>query len=213
MLTLYDYLPSQNAWKIRQILRHTGIAYRTELVSIFAGEGQSAAYLEINPWGAVPAVRFAGGRVLSESNAILWHLARGTAYLPDDPFDQSKVMQWLSFEADYVQTSIGSLRYWNLTGKLARRDASLIASKRSVAARALDILDRAFAARPFIAGHRYTIADIALFAYAHKAEEAGLTLDGLANFRAWVERVRGQDGFLSEMHPYAIDPLASAELP
>lgn len=74
MLTLYDYLPSQNAWKVRQILRHIDMTHRTEIISIFEGQGQDAAFLGINPWGAVPAIELDDGRVLSESNAILWFL-------------------------------------------------------------------------------------------------------------------------------------------
>src|SRR5258705_5476928 len=111
MLTLYDYLPSQNGYKIRLLLAQLGRPYRTEIVSIFEGEGQRPDYLAVNPWGAVPAIRLDDGRVLAESNAILFHLARDTVYLPGDAFLQAKTLQWMSFEADYVQMRMGSLRY------------------------------------------------------------------------------------------------------
>lgn len=71
MITLFDYLPSQNGWKVRQLLHHLETPYRTEIVQIFDGEGQTSDYLAVNPWGAVPAIRLEDGRVLSESNAIL----------------------------------------------------------------------------------------------------------------------------------------------
>src|SRR5262245_46702924 len=86
VLTLFDYLPSQNAWKVRQLLHHLGTPYRTELISIFEGEGQRPDYLAINPTGAVPAIRLDDGRVLAESNAILMFLAEDTPYLPKDRF-------------------------------------------------------------------------------------------------------------------------------
>ena len=70
MITLYDYLPSQNAWKVRLLLNHLGRPYETRLVSIFEGEGQTSAYRQINPTGAVPAIRLEDGRTLAESNAI-----------------------------------------------------------------------------------------------------------------------------------------------
>ena len=213
MLTLYDYLPSQNAWKVRQILRHLSIPHQTELVSIFEGEGQSASFLAINPWGAVPAIRLDDGRVLSESNAILFFLASGTDLLPTDAYRQAKVVQWLSFEADYVQTSAGSLRYWTLTEKLKAKPSDVVAAKRATAARALRILDKELTTRPFIAGDDYTIADISLFAYAHCAPEGGVSTAELSHFQAWLERVRARPGFLSEMFPYSIDPHAVAELP
>src|ERR1043165_2509443 len=98
MLTLYDYLPSQNAYKVRLLLSHLGLPYRTEMVSIFEGAGQDPAYLAVNPTGAVPALRLDDGRVLAESNAILTYLAAGTQYLPAEAFAAAKVQQWMSFE-------------------------------------------------------------------------------------------------------------------
>lgn len=213
MITLFDYLPSQNAWKVRQLLQHLAIPYDTKIVSIFEGRGQEQEFRAVNPWGAVPAIRLDDGRVLSESNAILWLLSDATPYRAGDAFAQAKIFQWLSFEADYVQTSVGSLRYWTLTGKLAARPEELVASKRATAARALDILNAELATRSFIAGETYSIADISLFAYAHLAADANIATGHLPAFEAWVTRVRTQDGFLAEMHPYSIDPHASAELP
>lgn len=213
MLTLYDYLPSRNAWKVRQLLAHLHLPYRTEPVSIFEGAGRDPAYLAVNPWGAVPAIRLEDGRVLSESNAILCYLGTGSPYVPADRFAAAKVLQWMSFEADYVQTSIGSLRYWTLTGKREARPAALVAGKRATAERALEILDSEMRARAFIAGDHYTVADIALFAYAPLAADAGIAIAHLPGFTGWVERVRAQPGHLGEVHPYSIDPHATAELP
>lgn len=213
MITLYDYLPSQNAWKVRQLLHHLQTPYRTEIVSIFEGRGQDPDYLAVNPWGAVPAIRLDDGRVLSESNAILWYLSGDTAWRPNDPFLAAKVFQWLSFEADYVQASIGSLQYWALTGKLAARHPSVVDGKRVLAERALGVLDRQLSEHPFIAGADYSIADISIFAYAHRAETAGLSTAGFANFKAWMDRIRSAPGFLAEMYFYDIDPHATAELP
>lgn len=212
MMTLFDYLPSQNAYKVRLLLSHLGRPYRTELVSIFEGEGQSAEYLAVNPTGAVPALRLEDGRVLAESNAILTYLASGTQYLPEDAFAAAKVQQWMSFEQDYV-LNIASLRHWTMTGKLARRPEALVAMRRVGGLRALQILERELAQRPFIAGEQYTIADIALFAYTHRADEAGLPLQEFPHVVAWIGRVRTQPGFLDQHYPYSIDPHSSGELP
>lgn len=212
MLTFFDYLPSQNGWKVRQLLHELQLPHEVEQVSIFEGAGHSPHYLAVNPWGAVPAIRLKDGRVLSESNAILWYLAQGSELLPTDIFLQAKVLQWLSFEADYVQTSIGSLRYWTLTGKLAARGPALIESKRATGLRALAVLDAQLATRPFIVG-RCSIADISLHAYAARAEEAGIPLDDFPHFRAWADRVTARAAGMAPMFPYSIDPHASAELP
>ena len=213
MLTLYDYLPSQNAWKVRQLLHHLGRAYRTVEVSIFEGEGRSESYLRVSPTGTVPAIELDDGRTLAESNAILMYLADGTPYVPGDAFGRAKVQQWLHFEQERVESVIGALRHWTLTGKLARRPAALVEAKRHAAQRTLEILERELSERDFIAGERYGIADIALFAYGSRAAEAGFALDGYPAIREWIARVEAQPGFLATMHPYASDPHSMRELP
>lgn len=213
MPTLHDYLPSRNAWKVRQLLQHLGIAHRTEYVSIFEGEGRSPAFLALNPTGKVPVWELDDGRAIAESNAILAFLADGTEYLSSEPFARAKVHQWLSFEQENVESVIGSLRHWTMTGKLARRTPAIVEGKRDASLRTLALLDRELTQRPFIAGDAYTIADIALFAYASRAEEAGLSLDPYPAFRAWIARVEAQPGHLALSHPYAIDPHSAGELP
>jgi glutathione S-transferase len=212
MLTLFDYLPSQNAWKVRLLLNHLQLPYRSEYISIFEGEGQRPEFLAVNPTGTVPALRLEDGRVLAESNAILAWLAHGTRYLPQDTFGQAKVMQWMSFEQDYVG-NIATLRHWTMTGKLERRPAGLVAMRRAGSLNALRMLNQELATRPFIAGDAYTIADMSLYAYTHRAEEANLPLSEFTHVSAWVERVAAQEGFLHECHPYAIDPHSGGELP
>jgi glutathione S-transferase len=212
MLTLYDYPPSQNAWKVRQLLAHLQRPHRTRLVSIFEGEGGSDAYRAISPTGTVPAIVLEDGRALAESNAILMFLGQGTPYLPADAFGQAKVWQWLCFEQERIESQIGALRHWTLTGKLARRPEVLVELKRSAGGNALAILERELATRTFIAGDRYGIADIALFAYASRADEAGFDLAAYPHLQAWIARVRAQPGFLAETHPYSIDPHSGREL-
>ena len=213
MLTLFDYLPSRNAWKVRQLLAHLGIPHATQYVSIFEGEGRTPEFLALNPTGRVPAIRLADGRALAESNAILAFLADGTRYLPGDAYARAKVHQWLSFEQENVESTIGALRHWTMTGKLPRRSADLVAAKRNAGLRALAILDATLAQAPFLTGEDYTIADIALFAYASRAEEAGIDLAPYPHFRAWIARVEAQPEYDGVAHPYAIDPHSGGELP
>jgi glutathione S-transferase len=212
-MTLYDYLPSRNAWKVRQLLQHLALPYRTVEVSIFEGAGRTPDFLALNPTGKVPVLQLDDGRALAESNAILAFLADGTPYLPSDPFARAKVHQWLSFEQENVEAVIGSLRHWVMTGKVARRSPDVVDAKRNGALRTLALLDRELAQRDFIAGDAYTIADIALFAYAARAEEAAVSLAPFAAFRAWIARVEAQPGFLAASHPYSIDPHSAGELP
>jgi glutathione S-transferase len=212
MLVLYDYLPSQNAWKVRQLLHHLRRPFQTRLVRIFDGEGRTEAFRAISPTGTVPALVLEDGRALAESNAILTYLAEGTAYLPTDAYGRARVMQWLSFEQERVESQIGALRHWTLTGKLTRRPEALVAMKRRAGLNALSILDAQFATRDWIAADRYTIADLSLYAYAGVADEAGFDLESYANLRAWFERVRAQERHLAERFDYSVDPHSGNEL-
>jgi len=102
MITLYDYLPSQNAYKVRLLLSHLHRPYLTRQVAIFDGEGQKKEFLAKSPTGAVPVLELEDGRVLTESNAILGYLAEGTAYLPTDTWERAQVSRWMYFEEDLI---------------------------------------------------------------------------------------------------------------
>jgi glutathione S-transferase len=201
MITLFDYRPSQNAWKVRQLLWHLRLPYQCKSINTFEEEGRGVKRAPVDHWGPAPVVRLKDGRVLSESNTILWYLSGNTAYRPEDPFTQAKVFQWLSFEADYIQTTVGCLHFWTLMGDLCARPQNLVDDKRATANRALSILNCELATRHFIASDSYSIADIAIFAYAHLATDAGISTDHLPAFEAWVARVRAQHDFLAPTHP------------
>jgi glutathione S-transferase len=205
MLTLYDYLPSQNAWKIRVLLGLLGIGYETRIVSIFEGESRTEAFLKLNPAGAVPVLAVENGQAIAESNAILVLVAEGTSYLPADRLARAKVMQWLFFEQYYVEPVIGSLRFWTLTGRLERNRA-LVAGKQEAGARALGALERSLQDTLFLVGDALTIADIAVYAYSHRAEDCGFSLADYPAVDAWVERVGAAIGPDYPVHPYSIDP-------
>lgn len=212
MLTLYDYLPSQNSWKVRLLLNHLQKPYNQKIISIFEGQGQQADFLAINPTGAVPAVQLDDGTSIAESNAILVYLATGTEYLPSNMPEHAQVLQWLFFESDYVQSSIATLRHWVLTSKDKNRSEDVLNSKRDSSARVLSILDRQVQHQPFLTGQAYTIADMSVFAYVHLAEDAGISLSEFANVKKWIQTIKNQPGFLNEMYPYSIDEFSHREL-
>src|SRR5919109_2300641 len=190
MLTLHEYAPSQNCWKIRVLLGLLGIPYRTQPVAIFSGESRTNEFLTLNPAGATPALVLEDGRAITESNAILCYLAEGTRFLPSDRYTRAKVMQWLFFEQYYVEPVIGSLRFWTLTGRL-EINAALVPGKRDAAMRALGALERALGATLFLGGNDFTIADIANYAYAHLSADCGFPLAGFPSIARWVDRIGG----------------------
>lgn len=201
MLTLHEYVPSQNCWKVRVLLGLLGISYRSQPVAIFSGESRTPDFLQLNPAGSTPALTLDDGRAIAESNAILCYLAEGTRFMPTDRFARAKVMQWLFFEQYYVEPVIGSLRFWTLTGRL-EVNAALVPGKRDAAMRALSALERTLAKSLFLGGSDFTIADIANYAYAHLSADCGFPLAGFPNIARWVDRVAGIIGPGYPVVPY-----------
>jgi len=209
MLKLYDYLASQNGWKIRVLLGLLQIPYASRIVSIFEGESRTDAFLALNPAGAIPVLELEDGRTIGESNAILCYLAEGTPFMPADRYPRAKVMQWLFFEQYNIEPVIGSLRFWTLTGRL-ERNQSMVAGKREAGARALAALDRSLVDAAFLVGDRLSIADIAVYAYSHRAEDCGFHLADTPAISAWSVRVRDAIGGDHPVHPYTVDPHSGA---
>ncbi|ESX18185.1 glutathione S-transferase [Mesorhizobium sp. LSJC255A00] len=209
MLTLHDYLPSQNGWKARVVLGLLNIPYESRLVSIFEGASHTDAFLKLNSAGAVPVLELEDGRAIAESNAILIYLAEGTPLLPADRYVSAKIMQWLFFEQYHVEPVIGSLRFWTLAGRLERHQA-IVPAKREAGARTLAALERSLNDTPFLVGDTLTIADIAVYAYGHRAEDCGFALSGYPALLAWTDRVRDAIGPGYPVHLYSIDPHSAA---
>lgn len=210
-MKLYDYRPSLNGWKVRALLGLLGRCVETLETAIFDGESHTPEFLARNPMGAVPVLELDDGRCIAESNAILVYLAHGTPFLPADSAAQASVLQWLFFEQNYVEPVIGALRHWTLTDKLARRDPAIIAQRRTAGDHVLDRLDAWLATRDYLAEGCFTLADLAVYAYAHRAEDAGFDLTSRLHFRLWIKRISAQ-GPLPEVVPYSIDPHSVREL-
>ena len=212
MLRLHDYLPSQNGYKVRLLLALLDLEYEALSVEIFQGDSRTPEFLEKNPGGAVPVLEIAPGRFLAESNAILFYLAHGTAFLPTDPLSVARVVQWFCFEQNQLESSVGSLRYWTLTGKLEHRNPDTVALLRHKGEQALMALERGLSGRDFLVDNRYSVADIAVFAYTHLAEEGGFALAALPAVQAWIARIKNHPGHLGVVYPYDIDPHSAGEL-
>ena len=201
MLTLLDYGPSANCLKVRILLRQLGIEFAREPVDIFAGESRTDEYLAFNPAGRTPALRLANGDVLAESNAILLYLAESTPFLPDDRMLRAHVHRWLFFEQNLLEPNVGTARFWHLTGREAQQPEAF-AQRLRAAKDALTVLDRGLAGREFLVAGRYSVADVALYAYTHVAGEAGIDLAGYPAIGTWLARVEATDGFENDLEPY-----------
>ncbi len=203
-MKLYDYAASQNAWKARALLQHLGAAYESVPVAIFRGESHTPDFFAKNPAGAVPVLEPMPGIFIAESNAILCYLAEGTRYFSQDRLRRAKILQWLFFEQSYVEPTIGSLRYWRLTGKYEARKAEAPAREK-MATTALQALECELEQRPYLVGD-YSIADIAVYAYSHRAEDAGFDLAPYPAFQRWIKHIENEQGPLPPVIPYSVDP-------
>ncbi len=198
-MRLYNHRASANGHKVRLLLHQLDRPYQEVRVDIFRGESQTPAFFAKNPDGRVPVLETDDGRFIAESNAILYYLADGTAFFPGDAAQRAAILAWLFFEQNQLEPTLGTARYWYLTGKMKGQEA-VYDSKRRTAARALATLERGLAGRSFLAGDRYTIADIGLYAYTHLGPEAGFELPPAV--AAWVARVEAQPRFIRGPEPY-----------
>jgi glutathione S-transferase len=193
MLRLHDFLISGNGYKVRLLLHQLGRPFERIEVDLMAGATRTAEFLRRNPNGRIPVLELEDGTHLAESNAIQWYLAEGTPFLPDDRRQRAEVLQWLFFEQYSHEPYIAVLRFWTHAGML-ERNRHAVAERRERGYQALGVMETHLASRRFFVAERYTIADIALYAYTHVAEEGGFELAGYPALRAWLERVRAQPG-------------------
>jgi glutathione S-transferase len=176
-------------------------------VALFQGESRTEAFLQLNPVGAIPVLELEDGRTIAESSAILIYLAQGTRFLPDGRYAQARIVQWLSFEQYYLEPTIGSLRFWTLTGRLGVNAGRMIESRRENAERALAALERTLSDTPFLVGESMTIADIAVYAYTHRAEDCEFSFESHTALSAWLKRVATQIGSGYPIPPYTADAM------
>jgi glutathione S-transferase len=187
-MRLYDHPASANGYKVRLALAQLEVPCEVIDVDIFSGGSRTPQFVEKNPAGRVPVLQLPSGETLPESNAIVWYLAEGTAMLPDDRWARAQVLRWMSFEQYEIEPQIGSARFWTLTGRHKGREAQLD-EKLSWGRRTLTVLERCLAARRWLVGEAYSVADLVVYAYTHLAPDAGLALEPFPALREWIARV------------------------
>ena len=190
-MLLYDSAVSGNCYKVRLMLAHLGLSYERREVDVIDRSNRRELLGGLNPALRVPTLVLDDGSSLAESNAILWYLAQGTSYLPDERFELAKVLQWLFFEQYSHEPIIAVLRFWLAVAKLSPKSEEVDA-RRAGGEAALDALEGQLALAPYLVGDAYSIADIALYAYTHVADEADFDLGSRPATLAWLKRVEEQ---------------------
>jgi glutathione S-transferase len=193
MYTLYSMQRSGNSYKVRLALAQLRIPYRLVEVDILKGDSRTPEFLAKNPNGQVPLLEAAPGRYLAESNAILWHLASRTPLRPEHRLDRAEALQWMFFEQHSIEPNIGAAYFW-LTLVKGGRDLQQHALEdwMEEGHRALGVMEKHLNHHRYFAANRYTVADLALYAYTHLADECDFDLRPFPAIRAWLARVEGQ---------------------
>jgi glutathione S-transferase len=191
MPTLYDYLPSGNGYKVRLLLAQLGIPFELVQMDLEKSATRTPEFLAKNPNGRIPCLRLDDGTHIWESNAIQWYLAEGTPFLPSDRLERAQVLQWMFFEQYSHEPYIAVVRAWHHFGLLEQNRAQL-ADKVKGGYAALGVMEGRLRDRSWFVGERYSIADIALYAYTHVADEGEFDLAPYPAVRAWLDRVRAQ---------------------
>jgi glutathione S-transferase len=197
MLKLYDNKESRNGYKVLLLLTQLGVPFEHVEIDLFKGESRTPEYLAKNPFGKIPVLELDDGTVLAESGAILWYLAEGTPYLPDGKVARADVLRWMFFEQNMHETNVAEARFIVRHPEIdPSRVEHILPEKQRRGNVALKLMDQHLARHDFFAAGRYTIADIALYAYTSVADQGGFDLASYPAIQAWLTRVAAQPGFI-----------------
>ncbi|GHE37788.1 glutathione S-transferase [Vulcaniibacterium thermophilum] len=203
MITVHGFSVSGNCHKVRLLLEQLGRPYRWVEVDSARGGTRTAGFLAINPNGKVPVLVREDGAVLTESDAMLFWLAEGTPFLPDDAWQRAQALSWMFFEQYSHEPYVAVARFicgWTPLDSPRRAELPRL---RERGHQALAVMERHLATHEWFTGARYGIADIALFAYTHVAPHGGIALDAYPRIRDWLARVQATPGFVPMPAPDA----------
>ncbi|WP_417460733.1 glutathione S-transferase family protein [Kordiimonas sp.] len=191
-MRIYGDSISGNCLKVKYVADRLGLRYEWIETSVLSGDTRTAEFLALNPAGQVPVVDFGSGRILSQSNAIMRHLARGSELIPEDVWLAAKMDEWLFWEQYSHEPAVAVLRFklkYQQT-PIAAIDPMLI--KKGDAA--LDLMEQHLSKHEWMVGGQLSLADIALKAYTQFAEDGGLSLANRPQIGRWLNQVASEIG-------------------
>lgn len=183
-MRIFGDLQSGNCLKVKYVADHLGLEYEWVPIDITQGEAKTDNFLNINPHGQVPAVAWNDGRTLAQSNAIIRYLAHGTALLPQDPFQQAEIDQWLFWEQYSHEPYVAVCRFHMHYNKQPKETREAWRVERGELA--LDTMEQQLAKQEWMAGESFSIADISLLAYTRVANEGGFELQSRPAVQRWI---------------------------
>ncbi|MBA3793225.1 MAG: glutathione S-transferase family protein [Rubrobacter sp.] len=197
-MILHDNLSSGNGYKVRLLLAQLGLPFDRIEYDIDRGETRTPEFLDgIDPNGRIPVLETDNGEFLAESDAILFFLAEGTPFLPDGRLERARVLRWMFFEQYSHEPNVATPRYWATHGiEMTEERRLALQTKRKLGHDALGVMEGHLCQNDYFVGGRYSVADIALYAYTHVAHEGGFDLTGYPAVRAWIGRVAARPGYV-----------------
>ena len=196
-MVLYDSPVSGNCYKVRLLLTQLGIPFERHGLDVVDRSDRLGILGGLNPALRVPTLILDDGRPLGESGAILWYFGEGTRFVPEDRYERAQVLQWMFFEQYDHEPSIAVVRFMIVYSGRAEASAELIEQRTVSGYRALDAMERHLAGgREYFVGDGPTLADIALYAYTHVAQEGNFDLGRYPAIRAWLDRVAAMPGHI-----------------
>jgi glutathione S-transferase len=195
---LHEYAASGNCYKIRLTAALLGLPIERREYDILKGETRTPEFLaNINSNGRIPTLQV-GDRFLPESNAACFYLADGSALIPEDRFERADMLRWMCFEQYSHEPYVATMRFWIafIPDRLTEEQKAQIPMRRAQAEAALKVMDDHLADRRWFVADRLTLADIALYAYTHVAEEGDLSLAPYPNIQSWLARVASTPGYV-----------------
>ena len=196
-MTIYGDTYSGNCYKLKLICALLSIEHEWIAVDILKGETRDESFLALNPNGQIPVCVTAAGEVLTESNAILYYLARDSHYWPQDRLEQTRVLEWQFFEQYTHEPTIAVARFIKFYQDMPEDRKTEYQARLKAGYRALGIMEQQLEKSDYLVGDNCSTADISLFAYTHVAPEGGFELSKFPAIVAWIERIEGLDGFVS----------------
>ena len=199
-LTIWGRANSVNVQKVLWCLSELDLPFDRVDAGMQFGRTREADYLAMNPNARIPTL-VEGDFVLWESNSIMRYLclayASGTPIYPQAPKSRAAVERWLDWTLSTVQP-VDRPVFWGLVRTPPdQRDMTQIQKQADAAAEAWHIVDRQLATRRFIEGDEFTLADIALGAYARRwLGVEGITRPALTNVERWFARFSSRPGFV-----------------
>src|SRR5262245_12601542 len=200
MILLYDSADSGNCYKVRLLLAHLKIPYERRPLSVTDRSNRPELLGDLNPALRVPTLVLEDGRPLAESGAILWYFGEGTRFVPAGRYERAQVLQWMFFEQYDHEPAIAVARFWLAYSGRPEAFADRVEERQAAGYRALDAMEKHLAGsggREWLVGDEMSLADIALYAYTHVADEGGFDLSRYPAIHAWLARVETTPGHIA----------------